>query len=57
MVRLQVPRDALQYRNILDFIQNNGYDVFYGDGVIARLGEVVITSKPEERGVSLLFLG
>ena len=47
---------ALQYRNILDFIQNNGYDVFYGDGVIARLGEVVITSRTRgTRGKPVIF--
>ena len=48
---------ALQYRNILDFIQNNGFDVYYGDGVIARLGEVIITSRTRgTTGTPVIFI-
>ncbi len=36
---------ATQFRTVIDFIQNNGYDVFYGDGVASRLGSVNIVAR------------
>jgi hypothetical protein len=36
---------AIQFRTVIDFIQNNGYDVFYGDGVASRLGSVNIVAR------------
>jgi hypothetical protein len=48
---------ALQYRNILDFIQNSGFDVVYGDGVIGRLGSVIITARTRgQEGTPVVFL-
>ena len=48
---------ALKYRLVLDFIQNSGYDVFYGDGYSSRLGTVTIESRTRgTRGVPAVFL-
>lgn len=48
---------ALQYRNIIDFIQNNGFNVTIGDGVTTRLGSVTLTSRTRgTQGQPAVFL-
>jgi len=48
---------ATQYINIIDFIQNSGFDVYYGDGVIARIGSVIITSRTRgQQGTPAVFI-
>ena len=48
---------VLRYRNILDLIQNSGFDVIQGDGVITRLGSVIIRSRTRgSQGNPAIFL-
>ena len=43
---------AIKFRTVLDFIQNSGYDVFYGDGFSGRMGSINIVARSRGGGIA-----